>query len=194
MFTGLVAWNVLTGTLNVSMSSLLSVGSLLRKVQFPAWIPVIGATLVQFLQVLLEFAALLLVLAWLRNIGWTWLLALPVLVGLLMLSMGIGLMVALLNAHVGDTRHIVSVVLGVLYFLTPILYPMSVLDGQSSALAWVVKANPLSWYVQAMHDSLYTLSGPSPAQVLVLLAGGATVFLVGLGVFRRLGREVSEVL
>ena len=35
VFTGLVAWNVFTGTLTVSMSSLMSVGPLLRKVRFP---------------------------------------------------------------------------------------------------------------------------------------------------------------
>ena len=143
---------------------------------------------------MLEFAALLLALLWLRNVGWTWLLAVPILVGLLLFSQGVGLIVSLLNARIGDTSYIVAVVLGVLYFLTPILYPMSLLEGQTAKIAWIIKANPLSWYVEAMHDCLYTLSGPPPLEVLALVGGGAAMFLLGLAVFRGFGRELSEAL
>ena len=51
LFTGFVAWNAFSALQNLSMSSLRESGSLLRKVAFPAWAPVLGSALVQMVQV-----------------------------------------------------------------------------------------------------------------------------------------------
>ncbi len=68
---------------------------------------------------------------WLRNVGWTWILAIPILVGCVLFAQGIGLVLSIINARFGDVQYIVAVVLGALYFLTPVLYPISMLDGQN---------------------------------------------------------------
>ena len=88
-------------------------------------------------------------------------------------AQGIGLMLSILNAKFGDVQYIVAVVLGALYFLTPVLYPMSLLEGQNEILGWIIKANPMSWYVQAMHDVMYSLTAPVWWEILALLVGGA---------------------
>ena len=51
LFTGLVTWNAFSSLLNLSMTQLKSNGELLKKVQFPAWAPVLGASIVQLVQV-----------------------------------------------------------------------------------------------------------------------------------------------
>ena len=56
LFTGLVTWNLFSSLLNLSMTQLKSNGELLKKVQFPAWTPILGASIVQLIQVLLELA------------------------------------------------------------------------------------------------------------------------------------------
>ena len=43
LFTGIVTWNLFSSLLNLSMTQLKSNGELLKKVQFPAWAPVLGA-------------------------------------------------------------------------------------------------------------------------------------------------------
>ena len=194
LFTGLVTWNLFSSLLNLSMTQLKSNGELLKKVQFPAWAPVLGASIVQLLQVLLELLVLVLMFVWLRNIGWTWILALPILLGLLLFSQGVGLVLSILNARYGDVQYIVTVVLGVLYFLTPVLYPMSMLEGRSELLGWVIKLNPVSWYVQAMHDAMYSLVAPPLWQVGVLLVGGFLVFWGGLAIFNRSSEDIGELL
>ena len=194
LFTGIVTWNLLQGTLVVSMTQLKGSGELLKKVQFPAWAPVIGSSLVQLLQVLLEFAVLVVMLLWLRNIGWTWLLAIPILLGLYLFAQGLGLMLSILNAHFGDVQYIVTVVLGALYFLTPVLYPMSLIDGQHELLSAVVHANPMSWFVQAMHDVMYSLSAPSALEIGALLLGGFLVFWIGFTAFSRTSDNLGELL
>ncbi len=194
LFTGLVTWNLFSSLLTLSMSQLKSNGELLKKVQFPAWAPILGASIVQMIQVLLELVVLIVMFAWLRNFGWTWILALPILLGLLLFAQGLGLVLSILNARFGDVQYIVAVVLGALYFLTPVLYPMSLLEGQNEILGAIIKINPVSWYVESMHDVMYSLQAPPLWVVGSLLVGGFLVFWAGLSIFDRSSEDIGELL
>ncbi|MEI7453834.1 MAG: ABC transporter permease [Actinomycetes bacterium] len=194
LFTGMVTWNLFSGLINLSITQLKSNGELLKKVQFPAYTPVLGASIVQLIQVALEIVVLLGMFLILGNIGVTWLIAIPILIGTAFFAQGIGLMLSIMNARFGDVMYIVSVLLGALYFLTPVLYPMSLVETHSSALAWVVKLNPMSWYVQAMHDSMYTLTAVSFLEVAALLVGGLLMFWAGFVIFNRYSEDIGEML
>lgn len=194
LFTGMVTWNLFSGILNLSMLQLKSTGDLLKKVSFPAWTPVLGATIVQLVQVALELVVLIAMYLVFGNIGITWLLAIPILLSTALFAQGIGLMLAILNAHYGDVQYFVTVLLGALYFLTPILYPMSFVESASPAFATVINFNPMAWYVQSMQDVMYALVSPPPMQLIGIFLGGFITFLVGLKVFNRYSRDIAEVL
>jgi ABC-2 type transport system permease protein len=194
LFTGLVTWNLFSSLLNLSMTQLKSNGELLKKVQFPAWAPVLGASIVQLVQVLLELAVLIVMFLWLRNVSWTWILAIPILLGTMLFAQGIGLVLSIINARFGDVQYIVAVVLGALYFLTPVLYPISMLDGQNEILSWIIKLNPMSWYVQGMHDVMYSLVAPPLWLVAILLVGGFVTFWAGFAIFKRWSEDIGELL
>ena len=173
LFTGMVTFNVFSGLVVGSMAQLRSNGELLRKVHFPAWAPVIGASLVQFIQVIL---------------------AIPILIAMALFAQGIGLILAILNTRFGDVQYMVTVALGALYFLTPILYPISVIEDSASWLKSIVMANPLSWFVLPMHDVMYSLRAPEWWVIPALLVFGATVFTIGFKVFERTGEDIGELL
>jgi ABC-2 type transport system permease protein len=194
LFTGLVTWNAFSSLLNLSMTQLKSNGELLKKVQFPAWAPILGASIVQLIQILLELIVLIAMFLFLRNVGWTWILAIPILIGVVLFSQGIGLVLSIVNARFGDVMYIVAVVLGALYFLTPILYPISMIEGQNEFLGWIIKLNPMSWYVQSMHDVMYTLVSPPAWVIAALLFGGAAVFWGGFAIFNRWSEDIGELL
>jgi ABC-type polysaccharide/polyol phosphate export permease len=103
-------------------------------------------------------------------------------------------MLSILNARYGDVQYIVTVVLGALYFLTPVLYPMSMIEGQNEILGWVIKLNPMSWFVEAMHDVMYSLVAPPWWEIAALLVGGFLVFWAGLAVFNRSSEDIGELL
>ena len=194
VFTGLVTWNLFSSLLTLSMTQLKSNGELLKKVQFPAWTPIIGASIVQLIQVLLEVLVLIVMFLVLRNVSWTWIFAIPILIGTMLFAQGIGLMLSIINARFGDVMYIVTVVLGALYFLTPVLYPISMVDSQNEILGWVIKLNPMSWYVQSMHDAMYSLVAPSAVAIIGLLVGGFLVFWIGFVVFNRTSEDIGELL
>jgi len=163
-------------------------------VQFPAWAPILGASIVQLVQVLLELVVLVAMFLFLRNVGWTWILALPILLGTLLFAQGLGLMLSVLNARYGDVQYIVTVVLGALYFLTPVLYPISMVEGQNELLGWVIKLNPMSWYVESMHEVMYSLTAPPLWSVGALLLGGFAVFWIGMVAFDRCSEDLGGLL
>ena len=194
LFTGMVTWNLFSGLLLLSMTQLKSNGELLKKVQFPAWAPLLGASIVQLVQVALELVVLVIMFLWLGNIGITWFLAIPILIATALFAQGLGLMLSILNAHFGDVQYIVTVVLGALYFLTPILYPITLVEETASWLAVIVQSNPMSWFVEAMHDVMYSLTTPAWWVIPALLAFGAAVFMAGLAVFNRFSEDIGELL
>jgi len=194
LFTGMVTWNLFSGLLLLSMTQLKSNGELLKKVQFPAWAPLFGASLVQLIQVALEIMVLIAMFLWLGNIGVTWFLAIPILIATALFAQGVGLLLSILNAHFGDVQYIVTVVLGALYFLTPILYPMSLVEDTASWLAVIVQSNPMSWFVEAMHDVMYSLTTPQWWVIPGLLAFGFIVFSIGLALFNKFSEDIGELL
>jgi ABC-type polysaccharide/polyol phosphate export permease len=194
LFTGMVTFNLFSGLLMLSMTQLRSNGELLRKVHFPAWTPILGASIVQLVQVALEIIVLIAMFLWLGNIGISWLLAIPVLLATAMFGQGIGLMLAVLNARFGDVQYIVQVVLQALYFLTPILYPLALVESTANWLAWIVKANPLTWFVETMHQVMYSLVFPQWWVVPGLLVLGFVVFWAGFTIFNRTSEDIGELL
>lgn len=194
LFTGMVTFNLFSGLLMLSMTQLRSNGELLRKVHFPAWTPILGASIVQLVQVTLEIIVLVGMFLWIGNIGISWLLAIPLLLATALFGQGVGLMLAVLNARFGDVQYIVQVVLQALYFLTPILYPLALVESTASWLAWIVKANPLTWFVETMHQVMYSLVFPQWWAVPGLVLLGAVVFWVGFTIFNRTSEDIGELL
>ena len=194
LFTGMVTWNLFSSFVLLSMSQLKSSGELLRKVPFPAWAPILGASMVQLVQVALEVLVLIGMFLWLGNVGITWLLAIPILLATALFAQGIGLMLSMANARFGDVQYIVTVVLGALYFLTPILYPMSLVEDTAEWLAVIVQANPMTWFVTAMHDVMYSLTAPEWWVTPGLLLVGVLIFWLGFVVFERSSEDIGELL
>ncbi len=52
----------------------------------------------------------------------------------------------------------------------------------------------MSWYVESMHDAMYSLVAPPALVVVSLLVGGFAVFWLGLVVFERGSEDIGELL
>ena len=57
-----------------------------------------------------------------------------------------------------------------------------------------MRFNPMSWYVEGMHDAMYSLVAPPLWEVAALLVGGFLVFWGGLAVFDRGSEDIGELL
>lgn len=193
LFCGLVMWNFFNAVVIGSMNSLIASGPLLKKVFFPAECAPASNLLVALSQAAIESSILVILLAAFGNASWTMVL-IPLLVALLaVFAFGIGLMLSVANVYLRDVSYLVAVLLNLLFYATPIVYPESILEGHPT-IKTIVTLNPIHQFVKAMRQSAYLLEWPSFGTLGVLVAIAATSLTLGSLVFRRFGSTVSEEL
>jgi ABC-type polysaccharide/polyol phosphate export permease len=171
--------------------SIAGYAGMIRKVAFPHEIVVLASVAATFA---LQFVGYLAILAVLRIAGEPihlsgLLVAVPVWLVLLVGITGLTLLLAALQVFVRDVEHVLMPVLMMLMYLTPILYPLTLVP--ASVRAWVA-ANPFNWVVGRLRDGL--LDGRLAPRVSDALAVGVAIALlaVGLWVFRRLSPHFED--
>ena len=196
LFTALVVWNFFHSVTTSGMAALVGAGPLLRKIYFPPFAPVMGSALAVLNQTAIEFGLLFLVYLIVVNVSWTFLLA-PVLLLLLAgMALGLGLLLAIANARFRDVNYIVSVLLGLLFYASPIIYPITLVTDLYDEHPWlrIYEWNPITAFVEAFRDVLWHLQFPGWGTLGYLTAVSAGTLVVGWTVFQRSAADVSEDL
>jgi ABC-type polysaccharide/polyol phosphate export permease len=196
LFTALVVWNFFQSVTSSGMGALVMAGPLLRKIYFPPFAPVLGSAGAVLNQTAIEFALLFVVYIVVGNVSWTFLLA-PVLLALLAaFSLGIGLFLALANARFRDVSYIVTVLLSLLFYLSPIIYPISLVTDLYAEYPWLrlYEYNPVTAFIEAFRSVLWNLELPSWGELAYLTAVSLLVLVAGWTFFQRKSLDVSEEL
>ncbi|TFV62903.1 UNVERIFIED_ORG: ABC transporter permease [Bacillus sp. AZ43] len=196
LFTGLVVWNAFHAITTGSMQALVGAGPLLRKIYFPPFAPVIGNAMATAQQTAIELGLLLVVFLLFWNMSWTVLLVPFLLVLLAAFSLGVGLLLAMLNARLRDISYIVQVVLNLMFYAAPIIYPIAYVTDQYDAHPWlrIYEFNPITAFVEAFRDVLYHLTVPPLWQLGYLTVISAAMFAIGWRFFQSRAADVSEEL
>ncbi len=196
LFTGLIVWGLISNSIGRGTASILGSRTLLQKIYFPSYVATFSVVVGIAVQSIIEFSLLLLVLALFANVGWTWLL-LPVLfLGLLVFSACISYCFAIAYVYYRDVGQAVPVILQLTFFLSAIIYPLSLVPEEGPLglpLQTLIGLNPAAQFIVVGRDLLYGLQLPTAGSVLYLLAWilaavGACAFC-----YRKWGQDVSEV-
>lgn len=191
LFSGLLPWTYLQTSLAASANSLVENASLLRKVAFPReTIPyaVVAGKLID-----LGFAAIIFLLLTLFlgiELSWRGLLVLPLFIGYILLTAGLSLLLSAANLFYRDVQYLTSLFLMVWMYLTPIVYPFSLVPSQYRFLAY---ANPLVGYIEGYRALLFGESLSIPL-VVWSVAFSIIVFAFGWLTFRRLSPVFSDIV
>lgn len=105
---------------------------------------------------------------------------LPTLVLLFVFGWSLAVCAGVLNVHFHDTQHLIEILLQMLFYMTPIMYPARLLRDRH--LEWVVDLNPLAVFVELIRQPLLEGRMPSPAAygtgAAVALCAAVTAALV----------------
>lgn len=150
-YGGLLPWTFFSNAVTNGGNSLISNSSLITKIYFPRMIVPIASVMASFLDFIIAFGFLILMMFYYR-IGITAnILMLPVLIILIsLLTIGIGMWLSALNVKYRDVRYALPFVIQLGLFITPIIYPMSVIPKKWH---WLMSLNPLAGLIEAFRDA-----------------------------------------
>jgi ABC-type polysaccharide/polyol phosphate export permease len=204
MFCGILPWTWLASSLNEAAGSLISGGNLIKKVLFPAEILPLVAVLANMVHFALGLVILGGFLVWFQHApdlaGLPWF---PVVVLVqLLFTAGLALGLSALTVHFRDIRDLLSNLLTLWFFATPIIYPWTMANLQDPATGellpwfwWLLNLNPFAHLAIAYQEILF-YNGPFGHLPWLLVTGGAAVavFLGGYWVFDRLRDSFAEAV
>ncbi|MGH7307125.1 MAG: ABC transporter permease [Candidatus Rokuibacteriota bacterium] len=174
LLCGLVAWNFFAQSTLSAMRQLVWGAGLLHKIYVPRTVFAVTAVLTGLVNLGLALVPLFLVIVFSGLRPWPAVLFLPVAVLLLAaFALGIGLLLSTLAAHFADVGELYELLLPMLLYLTPIIYPEDILP--QWARGWLVEINPFYRLIVLFRGPLYEGVWPEPAAVLAgaLCAAGA---------------------
>jgi lipopolysaccharide transport system permease protein len=195
---GLAAWSFFQAAVQMGTSSIVSNANLVRNVWFPRELVPLATTLAQAFSALIMFAVLVpITLVIVPHAARTAPLAIPFLLGLLLLAAGLGWILATANVFFRDVEHLIGVLFLPWFFLTPILYSLDNVPGaaEHGTIIHVLRyANPVTPYIEGIRGAM--LQGQVPGVALFVYAAvvAPVVALVGLWVIQRYAdRFAAEV-
>lgn len=189
---GLFAWQWFSNGVVSSTMALVGNGPLITKVSFPRVYAVLSGFMNDLVHYLLATPVVLgfvFAFGYRPHLSWLWLLPLLLLIqGALVL--GLSLLFATLNLFLRDLERLVSIGTLMLFHLTPVVYPATIIPDRF--LTWM-SLNPMFGLTLGWRDAL--LYGRIDAATLGVAAAGAAVSLaVGATVFFRLQARFAEVV
>ncbi len=192
LFSGLLAWNWFASSLLLSTGAIVDNRDLVKRPGFPAAIlPTVRVTsdLVHYLLALPVLVIFLLLDGTRLTIA---ILALPVVVALqFAVTLGLVYLIATLHVVFRDTQYLLGVMLQMLFFLTPVFYDPSGIQGR---LQFVYYINPMTHLLGAYRAILLQGRLPNPEPMLMLSVFAAILLSFAYIIFMRASvRFVDEL-
>lgn len=202
LLCALLPWNYFSGVVTGGMQALLANGNLIKKTAFPRQLLVLANSGALFITFCIEMAVLAVALFLFGANPLLWLL--PTLLLMILLAVfatGLGLMLSVANVYFRDSSHFVGIGMQVLFYATPVIYPITLVQDVSptSLVArWHIDslymANPLVHFTEAFRDLLYEHHLPSLTTTLIVVGSSVFSLVLGWSIFNRFSKRLAEEL
>jgi lipopolysaccharide transport system permease protein len=195
LYTGQLFWLYFSGTLTNASQSMVSNASLVQKIYFPRLIlPATAATtgLVDFVIAMLILVGMMI---WYGFVpGWIGVLTFPVLVlTCVMCAMGVGLFLSAMNVKYRDVRYALPFFISSLMFVTPVIYPVSLLDNHPWAKVAMTWLNPISGVIANARAGLLGRTSFDWKVMGISFLMSMVYLTIGLHVFRSTERYFADI-
>ncbi len=181
ILSGQVIFNFYNDATTSSMTSILGAASLIKKVYIPKYLFVLSRIVSSFINLMASFSALLVMMVVTRaELHWEIVLSIIPLIMVVGFSLGIGLILAALTVKFRDIMHLYSVFITGLMYLTPVIYPMSILP---ETIKKIVLLNPLTNYLIMFRDVMFNSTLPSLGDVTIGVIEMVFALVIGVWVF-----------
>ncbi len=191
-YLGLMYWNGFSGALNTVSNSLVGNQGVLTKIYFPRLIPPLAATglsIVDFFFASIVFFVLLIgfqILPGLEGL----LLIIPSLVLIMLSALGLGLFFAALNVKYRDVRSALPYLVQILFFMTPVIYPITLIPHRFQIFAYL---NPATGAISTVKAGLFHQSVNWTGLLISWIITIALIF-IGVWYFKRTEKNFVDFI
>ncbi len=193
LFAGLLPWIAFTGGLIQATTSVTAQPNLVKKVVFPLALLPLVPILAAFIESSFGLIALIILLAISTHTFHSTLALLPLVwLPQLMLTAGLGYLLAGLTVFVRDIPQTLAVVLNLWFYLTPIVYPASAIPEKWRI--YIFWLNPIAAISEVYRDLILVGSVNHWGELAVAYLIASVVLLLGLWCYRRLRPAFADVL
>lgn len=189
---GVLTWGLFAEIASRAQTVFLENATLLKKLNFPRLTLPVTVVTNALLNFTIVFSLFTLFLAITGNFpGWVFLGLLPVLAILVAFAIGLGVTLGILNVFFRDVGQFFGIFLQFWFWLTPIVYPLSILP---EPVARYMDFNPMAALIGACQDILVHGRWPDWWRLLPVLLLSLVLCGFGLRLFRRHSGELVDEL
>ena len=192
LLAALFPWTWFSNSVSASTVSLVANKSLIKKFPFPKHFLLTAGVLSQGVHFLFSLPIILfLVYSYGKTAHGIWLLGIPLLLLIqFVMTIGVSLAVSVINVYFMDFQFIVTFLLNLLFWITPIIYQLDTIPESYRFLSLINPLTPLmsSWRELFLSNKIHW------NWLVSAFFSSLVVFFAGLIIFRRLNRRLDEVL
>lgn len=197
--SSITIWNFFTSCLNSTSSTFTSNAGIFGKVYFPRLISPMATVLSSLVKFGIQFLLLLSVVVYFSMAGqyaiqWGWhMLLFPFIVIILaLMGLGGGIIISSLTTKYRDLKILIGFGIGLLMYVTPVVYPLSFLD--QSPYKAIIQWNPLSTLVEGFRYSLFGVGNIDTFYFVYGIFFMLIVLFVGMLLFSRVERSFMDTV
>ncbi|WP_448074163.1 ABC transporter permease [Georgenia yuyongxinii] len=204
LLCALLPWTFFTNVVNGGMGTLVGNENLIKKVYFPRIALLVANSFSWMFSWSIEMVVLVLALLIVGSNALVWLPLVVVFMALMALfATGVALMLSVANVHFRDTQHFVGILFQVWFYLTPIVYPVSLVADQSERIGPLFGSvtlldlyllNPIGKFAEVFRNLLYDNRWPDLSTALIAVAWSLGAFFLGYAIFKRSEKGLAEAL
>lgn len=192
LMAGTAAWGLFAEIVTRCTTVFIDYSNTLKKIAFPRLcLPLIvgGSALLNHLLLLSSIFVIFLLLGHMPTFAW-----LSVLVGIaiiMLFAFGLGILLGLLNVFSRDVGQVITIVLQLWFWLTPVVYTRETLPKQFTS---ILELNPMAMIVQIYQDALLFGKFPTWSNLFVPAMIAVGIFIFSFWIFRRASPDLVDAL
>lgn len=198
--SGITLWNYFSESLTKTSDTFLTNQAIFGKVYFPRMIAPLSVIITGLIKMFIQFGVFALVYIYYVAKGTNvapnmYALLFPVLILILAaLTLGFGIIISSMTTKYRDLKFLITFAIQLWMYATPVIYPLSVMAGNSKKYLMLIKANPLT---AVMETFKYGFLGQGTFSWLALgysFLFSVIILLIGIIVFNKVERSFMDVI
>ncbi len=192
LYMGMLTFNIFGETANASASVIVHNANYVKRALFPLEVLPVSTLLGVLVNAFMGLCVLVAgVLIARHGLFWTAIMLPVVWAEVALFSLGFGYFLASLGVFVRDVGSAVGLVTTMLFFLSPIFYPVEAVPEQFRVM---ISVNPLALYIEQARQVMLQGAVPSLASLACGFALAGAAFLLGFAWFSRTRKYFSDVI